>query len=162
MEQIEIRSEKVRNFIGGIPPFLIRLGNLLIFSLLIIFFIIGNLIKIPNTLSCEVQIIREQNDDTIQLVIVSVTKIITKPIETGKSVKIYKDGVLLYNGTLNKQLDMIRILPDTLQVFLPVSLTDTIITKEQMHLFLENNTRLICEIEIETQSLIKSIFRSLL
>jgi hypothetical protein len=161
MEQIEIRSEKIRNFIGVIPPFFIRLGNLLIFSLLIILFIVGNFIKIPNTLSCDIQIVRVQNDN-IQLAIVSISKIITTPIEKGKPVKIYKDGVLLYNGTLNKQLDKIKILPEKLQVFLPVSLSDTIITKEQMYLFLENNVHLICEIEIDNQPIIKIIFGKIL
>lgn len=36
-DQIELRSEKVRNLIGQVPPFLIRWGNTL---LLLIFFLL--------------------------------------------------------------------------------------------------------------------------
>ena len=42
-EQIELRSEKVRNLIGEMPPFLIRWGNaiLLIIWLLLVIIAIG-------------------------------------------------------------------------------------------------------------------------
>lgn len=36
-DQIELRSEKVRNLIGQVPPFLIRWGNTLLF---LIFFLL--------------------------------------------------------------------------------------------------------------------------
>lgn len=160
MEQIEIRSEKVRNLIGIIPPVLIRIGNLLILFLLLVIVIIGSFITVPNTIFCDVQVYKKKDSDTLQLAIISTPKIITKPIEKGKSLKIYKGGVLLYKGTLDERLDNIKIHPDMLQVFVPISLTETIITKEQMSFFLENNTHLICEIEIDNQPIIKNIFKS--
>ena len=35
-EQIELRSEKVRNLIGQIPPFLVRWGNTLLVVILVL------------------------------------------------------------------------------------------------------------------------------
>jgi hypothetical protein len=157
MEKIELRSEKVRNLVGIIPPFLIRLGNLFIFFLLMIILIIGSLIKVPSIISCNVQVFEQEN--TVQLAVVSISKLITDPIEKGKSVKIYKDGVLLFKGILDKKIDQIDITTSNFRVFIPISLPQTITTKEQMKLFLNNNSHLICEIEIDNQSIIKNIFK---
>jgi hypothetical protein len=157
MEQIELRSEKVRNLIGIIPPFLIRLGNLFIFFLLGIILIIGNLIKIPTIVTGEVQVFEKEK--TIELAVVSLSKLITVPIEKGQPVKIYKDGVLLYRGSLSKKLDKLDISTENFPVFIPISLPQTINIKEQMELSLENNSYLICEIEIDNQSIFKNIFK---
>lgn len=119
------------------------------------------MIKVPNILSCDVQV-HEQKDGAVQLAVVSISKIITKPVEKGKLVKIYKNGVLLYNGTLDKKIDTIDISSDKLQLFVPISLSETIITKEQMILFLGDNSHLVCEIEIDNQPIINSIFKSFL
>ena len=35
-EQVELRSEKVRNLIGQMPPFLIRWGNTILFIILVL------------------------------------------------------------------------------------------------------------------------------
>lgn len=40
-EKIELRSEKVRNLIGEIPPLLIRWGNTILLAILILLAIIG-------------------------------------------------------------------------------------------------------------------------
>lgn len=34
MERIELRSEKVRNLIGTVPPVLVRIGNICLITLL--------------------------------------------------------------------------------------------------------------------------------
>lgn len=42
-DKVELRSEKIRNIIGQMPPFLIRWGNtilLVLFLLLVMFFLI--------------------------------------------------------------------------------------------------------------------------
>jgi hypothetical protein len=78
MEKIELRSEKVRNFIGIIPPFLIRLGNIFIFFLLIMILITGYVVKLPNTVSCDVQVCEREGN--VQLAVTSVSKLIITPI----------------------------------------------------------------------------------
>ena len=40
-EKIELRSEKVRNLIGEIPPLLIRWGNTILLVILVLLAIIG-------------------------------------------------------------------------------------------------------------------------
>ncbi len=40
-EKIELRSEKVRNLVGEIPPLLIRWGNTILLIILILLAIIG-------------------------------------------------------------------------------------------------------------------------
>ncbi len=35
-EQVELRSEKVRNLIGQMPPFLIRWGNTILFIIIVL------------------------------------------------------------------------------------------------------------------------------
>jgi hypothetical protein len=44
-DKIELRSEKVRNIIGQIPPFIIRWGNTILFIILIILSIAVYVIK---------------------------------------------------------------------------------------------------------------------
>lgn len=39
-DQIELRSEKVRNLIGQMPPFLIRWGNLILIVIFVILLVI--------------------------------------------------------------------------------------------------------------------------
>ena len=41
-EQVELRSEKVRNLIGQMPPFLIRWGNTILFFILVALVAIGS------------------------------------------------------------------------------------------------------------------------
>lgn len=40
-DNIELRSEKVRNIIGQMPPFLIRWGNTILIIIVIILLIVG-------------------------------------------------------------------------------------------------------------------------
>lgn len=47
MEQIEIRSEKVRNFIGDIPPMFVRLGTLMVFGILVLFLVVTYNVRYP-------------------------------------------------------------------------------------------------------------------
>jgi len=47
MEQIEVRSEKVRNFIGVIPPLYVRLGTLFVSGLFVLFILLAYNIKYP-------------------------------------------------------------------------------------------------------------------
>jgi hypothetical protein len=44
-DKIELRSEKVRNIIGQMPPFLIRWGNTILFVILLILAIAVYVIK---------------------------------------------------------------------------------------------------------------------
>lgn len=39
--RIELRSEKVRNLIGQMPPFLIRWGNVILIVIVILLFLVG-------------------------------------------------------------------------------------------------------------------------
>ncbi len=48
-DQIELRSEKIRNIIGQMPPFLVRWGNTLLLVLLLLvtfFFILSGLLPV--------------------------------------------------------------------------------------------------------------------
>lgn len=47
MEQIEVRSEKVRNFIGDIPPLYVRLGTLLVSGLFVLFILLAYNVRYP-------------------------------------------------------------------------------------------------------------------
>lgn len=38
-DRIELRSEKIRNIVGQVPPFLIRWGNVILFIILILLFV---------------------------------------------------------------------------------------------------------------------------
>jgi hypothetical protein len=44
-EKIELRSEKVRNLIGQMPPFLIRWGNTILIVVLLLLVIAGYFVK---------------------------------------------------------------------------------------------------------------------
>lgn len=48
---IELRSEKVRNIIGQIPPFLIRWGNTILFVILLLLLVTGYFLKFYSTLT---------------------------------------------------------------------------------------------------------------
>ncbi|PXV59349.1 hypothetical protein CLV62_13715 [Dysgonomonas alginatilytica] len=64
MEKIELRSEKVRNIIGKIPPYIIRSGITLIIILSLLILVNCSFITIPVFADCEV-IIEKQNEKLI-------------------------------------------------------------------------------------------------
>lgn len=45
--RIELRSEKVRNLIGQMPPFLIRWGNVILIVIVILLFLVGYCLYYP-------------------------------------------------------------------------------------------------------------------
>lgn len=64
MEKIELRSEKVRNIIGKIPPYVIRSGITLITILSVLILINCSFITVPVFIDCKV-IITNRNDKLV-------------------------------------------------------------------------------------------------
>ncbi|MDL2214620.1 hypothetical protein LJC00_00330 [Dysgonomonas sp. OttesenSCG-928-M03] len=61
MEKIELRSEKVRNIVGKIPPYIIRSGITMIIILSVLIFVNCSFISVPVFLECEVTIENQNN-----------------------------------------------------------------------------------------------------
>jgi len=61
MEKIELRSEKVRNIIGKIPPYVIRSGITLIIILSVLILINCAFISVPVFIECKVTIKNQDN-----------------------------------------------------------------------------------------------------
>jgi hypothetical protein len=61
MEKIELRSEKVRNIIGKIPPYVIRSGITLIIILSVLILINCAFISVPVFIECKVMIKNQDN-----------------------------------------------------------------------------------------------------
>lgn len=152
---LELRSEKVRNIIGQVPPVLIRTGNLLIFIALIVFLSIGYFVKSPELLRFDVETVAGENGTEFMLV--STLKVITSPIPKGCIVRIYKKNVLLFTGKLEQRIDSVNISDKNTRVILPISIPDTIVSPDGMKVSLSENTKLQCEIELENKPTIKKI-----
>jgi len=60
MEEIELRSEKVRNIMGVIPPYIIKTGITTIIILSAIIFISCSIISIPVFIDCDVTINKDK------------------------------------------------------------------------------------------------------
>ncbi len=110
-DNIELRSEKVRNIIGQIPPRVIRVGISVIF-LIIAGLLVGSYFFKYDYVVKTTALISQNNDTTvIQLTIPAVEK---DKIKQGNKVVLYLSDVQdVYNQNIETQ---IQTLPHTLQI----------------------------------------------
>lgn len=156
MEKIELRSEKVRNLIGVVPPILVRMGNICLIMLLATLFILAYFIKIPNVVDCNV--IVEENDNSTKLLLSSCSKIINEIIPQGTLVSIYKNNDLLFTAILSQDLERINLTGDNYEVLLPLEVPENIIINNTIRLELKNKASLNAKIELDNHSILQSVF----
>lgn len=86
---IELRSEKARNIIGKVPPILLRIGTMIITSVVVVILALMYYIPYPQTISLDVETIRTNQGYIASGVI---------PIKDAKSIKVkQKVDILLYS-----------------------------------------------------------------
>ncbi|GAE16489.1 hypothetical protein [Bacteroides pyogenes] len=156
MEKIELRSEKVRNIIGAVPPILVRIGNICLITLLATLFTLAYFIKVPNVVDCNV-IVDESDNDT-RLLISSCSKIVNKIIPKGTMVSVYKNNDLLFTATLSQDLDHIGLTEDNYEVSLPIEVPENIMINNTIQLELKNNASLNAKIELDNHSILQNVF----
>lgn len=156
MKTIELRSEKVRNIIGSIPPILVRTGNILVIIFISVLLGVSSIIKVPNTVNCEI-IIEKKSDNGAILKIISLKKIITKPIKKGAKVRVYIDNDFLFTGKLSSNLSHIELKDNKINIA-PLSL-DKIILNEKMMLTISEKSKLNGVIFLDENSILESVFK---
>jgi len=107
MENIELRSEKVRNIIGQIPPKLIRYGITLIFIIILVMLTGSYFFEYEFTIKTTATIV--QKNDTTKIRIKVPANEITK-IKTGQKVVLNFDNISnIYNEHVETALQTIPI-----------------------------------------------------
>ena len=95
MEQIELRSEKVRNIIGQIPPSIIRYGIIVIFLIIIILLTVSYFFKFPETINTTAYF-KIKNDTLVTYVNIPANSI--NKVKKGNKVIIILDNILNLNN----------------------------------------------------------------
>lgn len=65
-DNIELRSERVRNIIGQIPPIMVRIGSCIVFFIVFLLFLFAAFIPYPENVKCKIEL-ENTNNDTIML-----------------------------------------------------------------------------------------------
>lgn len=110
-DNIELRSEKVRNLIGQIPPSIIRAGILVIFIIILVLLIGSWFFKFEYTIKATATI--NQNTDSLIIKLKIPANELSK-IQTGHKVILDFNNIPnLYN---EKMVTEIQIVPDILEI----------------------------------------------
>lgn len=80
---IDLRSEKVSEIIGRIPPKIIRYGNLIFVGIFVLLLFIASLIPIPNKLICRVS---SSDNNSMTLLFDEVPN---KPVSRGDEIELF-------------------------------------------------------------------------
>ncbi len=110
-DNIELRSEKVKNIIGQIPPRIIRIGIMLIFIIIIVILTGSYFFKYEYTIKTTATIV--QKNDTTKIEIKVPANEIAK-IKTGQKVVLNFDNI---SNIYNEQLEtVIQVIPKKLHI----------------------------------------------
>ncbi len=102
IENIELRSEKVRNIIGQIPPIIVRVGIAIISIIIIVFILVSYFIKFDYIIKTTAYL--EQKNDSITVTIKIPANEINK-INHGQKVILSFDNIpYLYNKNLATEI----------------------------------------------------------
>lgn len=156
MEKIELRSEKVRNLIGTVPPTLVRFGSICLIALLTILVAVAYFVKIPNVMDCNIVI--EEKDDSTKFIVTSCSKIVHKIISKGTPVYVYKNNDLLFTGFLSCDLENVYLSRNNFEVNLQIEVPENILINNQIRLDLKNGATLSAKIKLDNQSILKNVF----
>ena len=154
MEKIELRSEKVRNIIGIVPPSIVRAGNLSLFLLVIILLAVSSLIRVPVKIHCSA--VTQINNDSIVLLINSMDKLLTEPISKGRLVNVYKNDRLLFTGTTIMELTEVSLYNDGIKTALQLKVNREIYSNNMKYV-INNKLELNCEILLDDRSVFENI-----
>lgn len=105
---IELRSQKVRNIIGSIPPIIVRIGHILIVYILVFLVFLAKTVEIPNELNCNLKYIKKL-DDNIILEITSFEKPIFNKIPPNTPIEIFYKNKPIFESKLISSIDSIRL-----------------------------------------------------
>jgi hypothetical protein len=154
MENIELRSEKVRNLIGSIPPVIVRLGNILVLCFILILFALSNFIKIPNTVKCNIMAKGDRGHLTYH--ITSIERVINYPLPKDSKVYIYSDNELIEVARLRTSLNEISLSGENIDVDIPLYLDDKC-NGVGVQVNINPGTTLRCEIVLDDISILNHI-----
>lgn len=103
LDNIELRSDKVRTIIGQIPPWIIRSGIMVILIVVIALLVGSYYFKYPYTITTTVEFVKKDNS-FIGIVEIPANKI--SKIKKGQEVEIYFDKLKNANGlTFKSKID---------------------------------------------------------
>lgn len=167
-DNIELRSEKVRNIIGQIPPFLIRSGISVIFIVVIVLLVMSYFFKYSYTIETEIIFANKNNTITNE---VKIPADEIKRIKSGQSVIITFSNIPNMNkecvkGKLGTVKREITIKSDEAYYTANINIPNQIKTIQGSKLLINNNIKAKAEIITEPISFfnriispIKSVFK---
>lgn len=115
---IDLRSEKVSEIIGRIPPKIIRYGNLIFVGIFVLLLFIASLIPIPNKLICRVS---SSDNNSMTLLFDEVPN---KPVSRGDEIELFYDNTKIISGTITRVSDSLIIDNSCLQLKIEVLVSE--------------------------------------
>ena len=160
-DNIEIRSEKVRNIIGQIPPRLIRLGSSVILFFFICLFLFGYFYKFEQNIKVPALIKKQNNHFEVNLF---VSPEYYKFIDRGNKVYLaigdaYGSNEVQFETQIEKIPDILQITEKDRYYCYKISISDTtLIDQAQIHLNIKDSLQIHANISTVPTSLLSWLF----
>lgn len=157
-EKIELRSEKVRNIIGEVPPVLVRSGIGIIFGLILLLFIAMYFIPYPETLKVEVIVTSASTHSVVAYADALVPFVYANQLEKDMEVRVDMEGYAeqdygLVKGTVTEVSGQLVTYSNKNYIIVKLLLHDNNYTE------LQTNMKGVASIMLSDKTLWEHLFR---
>ncbi|MFH1005099.1 MAG: hypothetical protein V1781_06355 [Bacteroidota bacterium] len=160
--QIELRSEEVKEIMGKVPHYIIRLGISLIFFIIVALFVISIFIKYPEKIISEITIENTLNNNFIAKVKVPVKNISKIKVNQKVILKLNQYSFIEY-GAINNKISNVNynsVIDNGKQYYIvEIMIGKEIITNSNKHLIYIDGLSGTAEIIINEKSLIYKLIQ---
>lgn len=157
MEKIELRSEKVRNIIGKIPPHVIRSGITLIIILSVLILINCAFISVPVFIECRVTIRNQDNKLVVEKIYFDDNINLNNKIIKNSPIILSLGNNEMCQLEFNSDITDYSISSDGIYIVNPnIIVSGSIIHSGQTNLSIENDIMLNGRIQLKKISLLSS------
>lgn len=158
MEKIELRSEKVRNIIGKIPPYVIRSGITLIIILSVSILINCAFISVPVFIECKVTIKNQDNKLVVEKIYFDDNINLNNKITKNSLIILSLGNNEMCQLKFNSDITDYSISSDGIYIVNPNIIMPGIIHSGHTNLSIENDIMLNGRIQLKKISLLSSFF----
>lgn len=156
MEKIELRSEKVRNIIGKIPPYVIRAGIMLIIILSVLILINCAFISVPVFIECKVTIRNQGNKLVVEKIYFDDNINLNNKITKNSPIIIFLGNNEMCQLEFNSDITDYSISSDGIYIVNPNIIVPGSIQSGDTNLSIENDIMLNGRIQLKKISLLSS------
>lgn len=158
MEKIELRSEKVRNIIGKIPPYVIRLGITLIIIMSVLILVNCSFISVPVFVDCKVMIKKDKNKLIVDKILFNNDMNLNNKIDRNSSLNLFLGNTSICQLKFDSDVTDYSISNDGIYVENPNVIMPNAIQFKYANFSIEKDIVLNGKIELKRISLLSSFF----